>query len=206
VFSARSRRRHEQSVTGGGALKRLRDDHSEPSPSAARERCASTAAPRQVLPGPPRAPLEGASRSRIKAKVLEALTDGPMTASQIAKATGIGAGTVSTMLTEMAKTGELAKADPQVGQRCDDHLASAQRQFVRAHCTTCAADDVGVHGARHVCWTLLFARRSSGSRRLLLRSGRFFGSLRDARIPEKWSSVGASRNRPPPRAVARSDE
>jgi transposase len=83
-----------------------------------------------------------------------------MTASQIAKATGIGAGTVSTMLTEMAKTGELAKADPQVGQRCDDHLASAQRQFVRAHCTTCAADDVGVHGARHVCWTLLFARTS----------------------------------------------
>ena len=34
-----------------------------------------------------------------------------MTASEIAKATGIGTGTVSTMLTKMAKSGELAKAE-----------------------------------------------------------------------------------------------
>jgi DNA-binding IclR family transcriptional regulator len=44
-------------------------------------------------------------------KVLDALKDGPMTASEIAKVTGIGARTVSTMLTTMAKSGELAKAE-----------------------------------------------------------------------------------------------
>jgi DNA-binding IclR family transcriptional regulator len=43
--------------------------------------------------------------------VLEALKDGPMTAGEIAKVTGIGAGTVSTMLNKMAKSGELAKAE-----------------------------------------------------------------------------------------------
>jgi DNA-binding IclR family transcriptional regulator len=34
-----------------------------------------------------------------------------MTASEIAKVTGIGTGTVSTLLTKMAKSGELPKAD-----------------------------------------------------------------------------------------------
>jgi DNA-binding IclR family transcriptional regulator len=43
--------------------------------------------------------------------VLDALKAGPMTASEIAKLTGISAATVSTMLTRMAKTGELAKAE-----------------------------------------------------------------------------------------------
>jgi len=43
--------------------------------------------------------------------VLDALTNGPMTASEIAKATGIGTGTASTMLSKMAKSGELAKAE-----------------------------------------------------------------------------------------------
>jgi DNA invertase Pin-like site-specific DNA recombinase len=52
-----------------------------------------------------------APRGQNKATVLDALKDGPMTASQIAKATGIGTGTVSTMLTKMAKSGELAKAE-----------------------------------------------------------------------------------------------
>jgi len=52
-----------------------------------------------------------APRGQNKAKVLEALKDGPMTASEIAKVTGIGPGTVSTMLNKMAKSGELAKAD-----------------------------------------------------------------------------------------------
>jgi DNA-binding IclR family transcriptional regulator len=57
-------------------------------------------------PAPARAP-----RGQNKAKVLDALKDGPMTASEIAKVTGIGTGTVSTMLTKMAKSGELAKAE-----------------------------------------------------------------------------------------------
>jgi CRP-like cAMP-binding protein len=52
-----------------------------------------------------------APRGQNKAKVLDALKDGPMTASEIAKVTGIGTGTVSTMLTKMAKSGELAKAE-----------------------------------------------------------------------------------------------
>jgi CRP-like cAMP-binding protein len=52
-----------------------------------------------------------APRGQNKAKVLDALQNGPMTASEIAKATGIGTGTVSTMLTKMAKSGELVKAE-----------------------------------------------------------------------------------------------
>jgi CRP-like cAMP-binding protein len=52
-----------------------------------------------------------ARHGQNKAKVLDALKNGPMTASEIAKATGIGTGTVSTMLTKMAKSGELAKAE-----------------------------------------------------------------------------------------------
>ena len=52
-----------------------------------------------------------APRGQNKARVLDALTNGPMTASEIAKATGIGTGTASTMLSKMAKSGELAKAE-----------------------------------------------------------------------------------------------
>jgi CRP-like cAMP-binding protein len=50
-------------------------------------------------------------RGQNKAKVLDALKDGPMTASEIAKVTGIGTGTASSMLTKMAKSGELVKAE-----------------------------------------------------------------------------------------------
>jgi len=52
-----------------------------------------------------------APRGQNKARVLDALENGPMTASQIASMTGIGTGTVSTLLTKMAKSGELAKAE-----------------------------------------------------------------------------------------------
>ena len=71
-----------------------------PTRSAARERAAKPAS------APARAP-----RGQNKAKVLDALKAGPMTASEIAKVTGIATATVSTMLTKMAKTGELAKAE-----------------------------------------------------------------------------------------------
>jgi DNA-binding transcriptional ArsR family regulator len=51
-------------------------------------------------------------RGQNKAKILQALKGrGPMTASEIAKVTGIPAATVSTTLTKMAKTGELVKAE-----------------------------------------------------------------------------------------------
>ena len=43
--------------------------------------------------------------------MLEALKAGPMTASELARMTGIGTGTVSTLLTTMAKSGELVKAE-----------------------------------------------------------------------------------------------
>jgi hypothetical protein len=50
-------------------------------------------------------------RGQNKAKVLEALKDGPMTASEIANATGIATGTVSTLLTRLSKSGEVVKAE-----------------------------------------------------------------------------------------------
>jgi predicted Rossmann fold nucleotide-binding protein DprA/Smf involved in DNA uptake len=80
--------------------RRNRKPPAEPAGSATRSRAARPAS------APARAP-----RGQNKAKVLDALKDGPMTASQIAKTTGIGTGTVSTMLTKMAKSGELAKAE-----------------------------------------------------------------------------------------------
>ena len=54
----------------------------------------------------PRAP-----RGQNKAKVLEALKRGPMTASEISKTTGIATGTASTLLTNLAKSGEISKAE-----------------------------------------------------------------------------------------------
>jgi predicted Rossmann fold nucleotide-binding protein DprA/Smf involved in DNA uptake len=52
-----------------------------------------------------------APRGQNKAKVLDALKDGPMTASEISKATGVPSATASTLLSKMAKSGELAKAE-----------------------------------------------------------------------------------------------
>jgi len=52
-----------------------------------------------------------APRGQNKAKVLEALKRGPMTASEISKTTGIATGTASTLLTKLAKSGEITKAE-----------------------------------------------------------------------------------------------
>ena len=53
-----------------------------------------------------------APRGQNQAKILAALKGSePMTASEIARLAGIPAGTVSTTLTKMAKTGELTKAE-----------------------------------------------------------------------------------------------
>jgi CRP-like cAMP-binding protein len=53
-----------------------------------------------------------APRGQNKAKILAALKESePLTATEIAKLTGISAGTVSTTLNKMAKTGELTKAE-----------------------------------------------------------------------------------------------
>jgi predicted Rossmann fold nucleotide-binding protein DprA/Smf involved in DNA uptake len=84
-------------VSGG---RRNREPTAKPGGSTMRTRAAK----------PARAPAR-APRGQNKAKVLDALKDGPMTASEIAKVTGIGTGTVSTMLTKLTKSGELVKAE-----------------------------------------------------------------------------------------------
>ena len=76
----------------------------------AQSRPSSTAAPTRARP---------ASRSRrrtppgaTKARILHALSDGnAMTAGEIAAATGLGRGTVSTTLSKLAKSGELRKVE-----------------------------------------------------------------------------------------------
>jgi predicted Rossmann fold nucleotide-binding protein DprA/Smf involved in DNA uptake len=89
----------------GEARSRVRTGRRNRKPVAAEP--AGSATPRaKPVSAPARAP-----RGQNKAKVLDALQNGPMTASEIAKVTGIGTGTVSTMLTKMAKSGELAKAE-----------------------------------------------------------------------------------------------
>jgi hypothetical protein len=52
-----------------------------------------------------------APRGQNKAKVLEALKGGPMTASEVAKATGIATGSASTLLSKLSKSGEVVKAE-----------------------------------------------------------------------------------------------
>jgi predicted Rossmann fold nucleotide-binding protein DprA/Smf involved in DNA uptake len=80
--------------------RRNRGPTARPAGGSARTRAAKPAS------SPARAP-----RGENRVKLLDALKGGPMTASEIAKVTGVGTATVSTMLTKMAKSGELAKAD-----------------------------------------------------------------------------------------------
>jgi predicted Rossmann fold nucleotide-binding protein DprA/Smf involved in DNA uptake len=77
-------------------------------PKAAGKR--TSTAPSKTAPTPKSAAAR-APRGQNKAKILEALKDGPKTASEISKQTGIGAGTASTMLTKMAKAGDIVKAE-----------------------------------------------------------------------------------------------
>jgi len=50
-------------------------------------------------------------RGQTRARILEALKDGPKTAGEIAEATGVPRGTASTTLSKLAKTGEVVKAE-----------------------------------------------------------------------------------------------
>ena len=52
-----------------------------------------------------------APRGQNKAKILASLKTGPKTASEIAKETGIGTGTVGSTLSKMATAGEVRKAE-----------------------------------------------------------------------------------------------
>ena len=71
----------------------------------------SAPAPRQGSAAAARASGARAPSGQNKSKILESLTDGPKTAAEIAKETGISTGTASATLTKMAKAGEIAKAD-----------------------------------------------------------------------------------------------
>jgi CRP-like cAMP-binding protein len=59
----------------------------------------------------PRRAAVSAPRGQTRATILDALKDGPMTAGEIAAATGVGRGTASTTLTKLAKSGEVVKAE-----------------------------------------------------------------------------------------------
>jgi DNA-binding transcriptional ArsR family regulator len=77
-----------------------------------RARRPSTAKRSRAAARPSAAKRATAPRGQNQAKILQALKGSePMTASEIARLTGISAGTVSTTLTKMAKAGELTKAE-----------------------------------------------------------------------------------------------
>ena len=81
----------------------------EPTERAPRQRAAKRS---RAATRPSAAKRATAPRGQNQAKILAALKGSqPMTASEIARFTGISAGTVSTTLTKMAKNGELAKAE-----------------------------------------------------------------------------------------------
>jgi alkaline phosphatase len=109
-------------------LRSLADEIERRLPSAQRSRSAPAnqgrraqrpAASRRRSPGAPRPKTTAAAgtngarapRGQNKAMILASLKSGPKTASEIAKETGIGTGTVSSTLSKMATTGELTKAD-----------------------------------------------------------------------------------------------
>src|SRR5512132_2048751 len=94
---------------GVGARVRGRRAHA-PSESAS-----TTVAPRRTGTTKPAASTRrrgaAAPRGQTRARILEALKDGPKTAGEIAEATGVPRGTASTTLSKLAKTGEVVKAE-----------------------------------------------------------------------------------------------
>ena len=81
----------------------------EPTERAPRQRAAKRS---RAATRPSAAKRAIAPRGQNQAKILAALTvSRPMTASEVARLTGISAATVSTTLTKMAKNGELTKAE-----------------------------------------------------------------------------------------------
>jgi sugar-specific transcriptional regulator TrmB len=90
--------------------------------SASKEPAAMYSSPKPPPASPARrhrAPSRSASGA-TKAKVLSALShDGALTAGEVAEATGLGRASVSTTLSKLAKSGEIAKADR--GYRLPEH-------------------------------------------------------------------------------------
>lgn len=98
--------------------RRLPGTSGSKTPSSSPSRRAATPArrTRTATPAPARTPAASrngarAPRGQNKAKILASLTTGPKTASEIAKETGIGTGTVGSTLSKMATAGEVRKAE-----------------------------------------------------------------------------------------------
>jgi DNA-binding transcriptional ArsR family regulator len=71
----------------------------------------STAATPAPAGQKPRRSRSVAPRGQTRAKVLEALKDGPKTAGEISETTGIPRASASTTLNKLAKTGDVVKAE-----------------------------------------------------------------------------------------------
>jgi DNA-binding transcriptional ArsR family regulator len=97
----RGRRASAKASSPGTTAAAERSRAAKKSPPAKRSAAAS---------GPGRA-AASAPRGQTRAKILDALKDGPKTAGEIAAATGIGRGTASTTLTKLAKSGDVVKAE-----------------------------------------------------------------------------------------------
>jgi CRP-like cAMP-binding protein len=85
--------------------RRAQPKAASPQPAATAQPTATTAATRRRRTG------AAAPRGQTRAKILDALKDGPKTAGDIAKATGIPRGSASTTLSKLAKSGEVVKAE-----------------------------------------------------------------------------------------------
>jgi DNA-binding transcriptional ArsR family regulator len=98
----------------GGVVGRVRGTRTPAKASSKRTAAAaknSPAAMGSTAASRPRRAAASAPRGQTRAKILAALKDGPMTAGDVAAATGIGRGTASTTLSKLAKSGELVKAE-----------------------------------------------------------------------------------------------
>jgi sugar-specific transcriptional regulator TrmB len=107
------REKPEPKSTAKSTRKRTPKPAERPAPAATRASEPPSAAPRKAATSSSSV-SSGArtARGATKAKVIGALSsDGAMTAGEVAKLTGLARGTVSTTLSKLAKTGEVAKAD-----------------------------------------------------------------------------------------------
>ena len=89
--------------------RRARGNAESRSVTGAAKRTATTKG--ATAPSTRRRAATAAPRGQTRAKILEALKDGPRTAGEIAAATGIARGTASTTLSKLAKSGEVLKAE-----------------------------------------------------------------------------------------------
>jgi DNA-binding transcriptional ArsR family regulator len=104
----------------GGVAARVRGGRTPAKASSSRTTAAAKRSPaarksapakRSGAAGRPGRGAASAPRGQTRARILEALKDGPKTAGEIAAATGIGRGTASTTLTKLAKSGDVVKAE-----------------------------------------------------------------------------------------------